>query len=64
MRSYECRILPTRLEIIVTDEQAKDKKYMDSLQERGLTPVIVPANDPDHNPEADGVCESAALLQP
>lgn len=42
---------PTRIEIIITEKQSKNKKYMKSLERRGLTPVIVPDDDADHNPK-------------
>jgi hypothetical protein len=39
---------PSAIEKIVTDEQAKDTEAMDALRKKGITPVVVPANDPDH----------------
>lgn len=40
---------PQRIEKIITDKQATPK-MMEQLKKRGLTPVVVPENDPDHNP--------------
>jgi hypothetical protein len=40
--------LPERIEKIVTESQAKDGEVMAKLTERGITPVIVPDNDRDH----------------
>jgi hypothetical protein len=39
---------PTGIEKIVTDVQAKDHAEMQKLRDAGITPVIVPADDPDH----------------
>ena len=39
---------PTAIEQIVTDVQAKDEEFMADLAKRSITPVIVPADDPDH----------------
>ena len=33
--------------------QARAAEEMEKLAKRGITPVIVPDNDPDHNPAAD-----------
>ena len=41
-------VQPSRIEKIVTDIEAKDLDAMATLEKRGITPVIVPANDPDH----------------
>lgn len=41
-------VRPTRLEVIVTKTQSKDADYMAKLAKRGLTPVVVPDNDKDH----------------
>jgi hypothetical protein len=41
-------VQPGRIEQIVTDIMAKDHEAMAALQARGITPVIVPWNDPDH----------------
>ena len=43
---------PTHLEKIVTESQAQDQEAMDKLKEQGITPVVVPDDDPDHNPRA------------
>lgn len=37
-----------RIEKIITETQAKDEEAMKKLEKRGITPVIVPDNDPDH----------------
>jgi len=42
---------PTAVEKIVNDVQAKDEEEMERLRERGITPVVVPSNDPDHYAE-------------
>lgn len=40
---------PERIEVLVTESQSKDEgDYMAKLAKRGLTPVIVPDNDKDH----------------
>lgn len=39
---------PTRIEKIVTETQSKDEAEMQKLKERGITPVAVPDDDPDH----------------
>lgn len=39
---------PTAVEKIVTESQAEDQKEMDKLEKRGITPVVVPDEDPDH----------------
>jgi len=39
---------PQRIEIIVTQTQSEDADFMKPLAEKGLTPVIVPDDDPDH----------------
>jgi hypothetical protein len=41
-----------RLEKIVTETQSRDAEEMAKLAKRGITPVVVPDNDPDHNPDA------------
>jgi hypothetical protein len=43
---------PELIEKIVTQTQANDAAAMAKLAERGITPVIVPDIDPDHNPAA------------
>jgi len=40
--------IPRRIEKIITDEQAKDDELVEALHKRGITPVVVPSNDPDH----------------
>ena len=44
---------PIRLEKIVTATQSRDTEEMAKLAKRGITPVVVPDDDPDHNPGAD-----------
>lgn len=39
---------PTRVEKIITETKSKDGAYMEKLKEQGITPVIVPDNDEDH----------------
>jgi len=39
---------PTAIEKIVTESQSKDEKEMEDLKKRGITPVIVPDDDKDH----------------
>jgi len=39
---------PSRIEKIVTQTQSEDAMEMKKLGLRGITPVIVPDNDPDH----------------
>jgi hypothetical protein len=39
---------PRAIKVIITETQSKDAGYMFDLQQRGLTPVIVPDNDRDH----------------
>jgi hypothetical protein len=41
---------PERIEKIVSLTQSRDAQEMAKLRKRGITPVIVPDNDPDHNP--------------
>lgn len=41
-------IRPTAVEKIITDVMAKDRELVADLEKRGITPVIVPAADPDH----------------
>ena len=43
---------PERIEKIVTESQARDAEEMAKLAKRGITPVVVPDDDPDHNPAA------------
>lgn len=42
---------PERIEKIITQTMSKDKNLMATLTERDIAPVIVPDDDPDHNPE-------------
>ena len=39
---------PHAIEKIITETQSKDAELMEDLRKRGLTPVIVPDDDPDH----------------
>ena len=39
---------PKRIEKIITETQAKNEEFMKELKEKGITPVVVPDNDPDH----------------
>ena len=39
---------PQRVEKIVTETQAKDEDEMEKLRKRGITPITVPDDDPDH----------------
>jgi len=39
---------PKAIEVIITQTQSKDADYVRELAQRGLTPVIVPDNDRDH----------------
>jgi hypothetical protein len=39
---------PSRIEKIITQTMSENKELMDDLVERGITPVIVPDNDKDH----------------
>jgi hypothetical protein len=43
---------PERIEKLVTESQSRDATEMAKLARRGITPVVVPDNDPDHNPAA------------
>lgn len=40
--------LPTAIEKIVTQSQSEDEAAMTELRERGITPVVVPDDDKDH----------------
>lgn len=39
---------PSRIEKIVTESMARDQEAMDKLAKQGITPVVVPDDDPDH----------------
>ena len=41
---------PARIEKIITESQATDEEK-EKLAKRGITPVVVPDDDPDHNPK-------------
>jgi hypothetical protein len=56
---------PVRFEKIVTDTEAKDEAAMAALAEKGITPVAVPDNDPDHmDPRAAKRLQGALELAP
>lgn len=40
--------IPQRIEKIVTESQSKDESLIQRLQARGITPVVVPDDDQDH----------------
>lgn len=42
---------PQRVEMIITETMAKDEEFMKELEKRGITPVVVPDDDTDHNPD-------------
>lgn len=44
--------VPSRLEMIITETQSRKPRFMAKLEKRGITPVVVPDDDPDHNPAA------------
>jgi len=39
---------PRAIEMIITQTQSEDADFMKDLETKGLTPVIVPDDDPDH----------------
>jgi len=39
---------PRAIEMIITQTQSGDADFMKDLETKGLTPVIVPDDDPDH----------------
>lgn len=39
---------PTAVEILITESQSQDPEFMAGIEKRGLTPVVVPDDDPDH----------------
>lgn len=43
---------PQRLEMIVTESQAKDEERMKMLRRKHIHPIVVPDDDQDHNPRA------------
>ena len=49
---------PTALELIITEDQAKDQEYIDNLLERGITPIVefIPCDihAEDEDPEDQG----------
>lgn len=45
---------PSAMERIITQSQAGEPEVMQALQEQGLSAVIVPDNDADHNPAFKG----------
>jgi galactose-1-phosphate uridylyltransferase len=40
--------MPERIEQIVTQSQTLDAELMKDLEDKGITPVVVPDDDPDH----------------
>lgn len=52
---------PTRIEKIITESMSKDPELMKELTEAGLTPVIVPDDDKDHQGSAYDKDEQAEL---
>jgi hypothetical protein len=56
---------PTAIEKILTESQAADKDVADDLLKRGITPVVVPDDDPDHQGTVYDEAEDAELpLEP
>jgi len=60
---------PTHIELIVTQTQSENVEEMEALQKRGITPVIVPDDDPDHrgtvyDHERDEVADNALSGSP
>jgi hypothetical protein len=43
---------PTRIEQLISREQAEEEGFLARLEQRGITPMLCDANDPDHNPSA------------
>jgi hypothetical protein len=43
-----------RIEKVITETEAADELEMQRLRARGISPFIVPDDDPDHNPAANG----------
>lgn len=41
-------VRPTRIEQIVTETEAADAELIEKLRKRGIEPVVVPDDDPDH----------------
>ncbi len=39
---------PTAIEKIITESEAKDPEVLEKLNKQGITPVVVPDNDKDH----------------
>ena len=55
MPSWRPDLLPGpagAIEKIITETQSRGAEAMSKLRARGIMPVIVPDNDPDHNPAA------------
>lgn len=51
---------PTCIEKIVTDQTSEEE--LGKLKKRGITPVMVPHDDPDHNPKAKKVKAAEPML--
>lgn len=45
---------PIAVELIITETQSFDKDLVDQITDAGVTPVVVPDDDSDHNPRARG----------
>jgi len=41
---------PTSLELLIWESEAKPE-YLEDLEKRGITPIIIPNGDEDHNPD-------------
>jgi len=41
---------PQKVEMIVTGKMLQNQKFKEDLERKGITPVIVPEDDPDHQP--------------
>ena len=40
--------MPSAIEKIITESQSQDEDEMEKLEKRGITPFVVPDDDPDH----------------
>lgn len=40
--------IPVTVELIITVTQSKDEAFMEELRQKGVHPVVVPDDDPDH----------------
>lgn len=41
-------VRPTKIEKLITENQSKEPDVLDDLIRRGINPIVVPDNDPDH----------------